>query len=134
MSKENVDELRRMWDAFNRRDLDSWLDGFDPEVEWHTAREDPDAGVHHGRPGVMRYAEQWLDAYGDLRVEPLEIIDADDRVLAWIRVTGRGGASGADVNMEQAQVLTFREGRVAVAYEYFDRAEALAAAGLPEES
>jgi hypothetical protein len=49
MSQETVDAARGMWDAFNRRDLDAWLEGFDPEVEWHAAREDPDAGVHHGR-------------------------------------------------------------------------------------
>jgi ketosteroid isomerase-like protein len=133
MSQENVDAARGMWDAFNRRDLDAWLEGFDPEVEWHTAREDPDAGVHHGRSGVKRYAEQWLDAYDDLRVEPLEIVDAGDEVLVWIRVTGHGGASGVGVDMEQAQVLTFRDGRVAVGREYFDRAEAFEVAGLPAE-
>ena len=134
MSQENVDLARRMWDAFNRRDLEAWLEGFDPEVEWHTAREDPDAGVHHGRPGLMGYAEQWLDAYDDLRVDPVEVIDAGDEVLVWIRVTGRGGASGIAVDMEQAQVLTFRDGRVAVGREYFDRAEALEVAGLREET
>jgi ketosteroid isomerase-like protein len=81
----------------------------------------------------MRYAEQWLDAYDDLRVEPLELIDAGDEVLLWIRVTGHGGASGVAVDMEQAQVLTFRDGRITVGREYFDRAEADEAAGVRKE-
>ena len=64
----------------------------------------------------------------DLRAE--ELIDAGDKVFAWIRFSGRGTTSGAPVEMEQAQIWTFREGRVVRVEEYFDRTEALEAAGL----
>jgi ketosteroid isomerase-like protein len=34
MSQENVETLRRGYEAFNRRDIDGALEGLDPEVEW----------------------------------------------------------------------------------------------------
>ena len=36
MSEENVENVRRGMDAWNRGDLDEWLAGFGPEGELHT--------------------------------------------------------------------------------------------------
>ena len=36
MSRENVENVRRGIDAWNRGDLDEWLGGFAPEAELHT--------------------------------------------------------------------------------------------------
>ena len=36
MSEENVERIRRAFDAFNRRDLDVFLALIDPEVEFTT--------------------------------------------------------------------------------------------------
>ena len=35
MSQENVDIMRQGDDAFNRRDREAFLAGFDPDAEWH---------------------------------------------------------------------------------------------------
>jgi ketosteroid isomerase-like protein len=35
MSGENVEAVKRAFDAFNRGDLDAMLKDLDPEVEWH---------------------------------------------------------------------------------------------------
>ena len=51
-------------------------------------------------------------------------------VFLWVRFSGHGEGSGAPVEMELAHVLTMRDGKVARTVEYFDRAEALEAAGL----
>ena len=53
-------------------------------------------------------------------------------VFLWVRFSGHGEGSGAPVEMELAHVLTMRDGKVAQTVEYFDRAEALEAAGLSE--
>ena len=45
-----------------------------------------------------------------------------------MRVTGTGRTSGIPLDMEQAQVMTVRDGRIVGTHEYFDRTEALAAA------
>jgi ketosteroid isomerase-like protein len=131
VSQENVDRVRRSYDAFNTGDLDAWIEEFlDPEIEWQAAREDPDAALHRGHDEIRRYAAQWTEAYEDLRLNPLEVLDAGDRVFSWVHVTGRGRASGMALDMEQAQVGTIRDGKTVRVDEYFDKTEALEAAGL----
>jgi ketosteroid isomerase-like protein len=132
MSQENVEILRRAYDAFNRGDLDMLASEFyDPQVEWQTSREDPDAATHRGREAVRRYFDQWLESFEGLHADVEEYIDAgDDRVFTWVRWTGRGRESGIDTEWWLAIVSTLRGGRILRVEEYFDRAEGLEAAGL----
>jgi ketosteroid isomerase-like protein len=134
MSRENVEIMRRAYDAFNRGDLDVLSAEFhDPQIEWQTSREDPDAAAHRGREDVRRYIGQWLDSFEGLRADVEEYIDAaDDRVFTWARWTGRGRGSGIDAEWWLATVFTLRDGRVIRAEEYFNRSEALEAVGLSE--
>jgi hypothetical protein len=54
-------------------------------------------------------------------------------VFVWVHFSGHGADSGAAMNMELAHVLTIdEEGRTRRLQEFFDRAEALSAAGLEE--
>ena len=55
MSQENIENMRRVIDAWNRRDRDEWLAGFAPEAEWHTSGLFADEGVYRGRAGLERY-------------------------------------------------------------------------------
>jgi ketosteroid isomerase-like protein len=65
-------------------------------------------------------------------VEPIEARGTEDKVFLWLRFSGHGEGSGIPVEMELAHVITMRGGRAARIVEYFDRAEALKAAGLSE--
>ena len=134
MPEENVEILRKAYDAFNRGDLDALYHEFhDPEIEWQTSREDPDAATHRGREGVRRYIGQWLDSFDGLHADVEEYIEAaGGRVFTWTRWTGRGRGSGIDAEWWLATVFTLRDGRVTRAEEFFDRQEALEAVGLSE--
>ena len=63
--------------------------------------------------------------------EPQELVDAGDKVFAFIRTRARGKASGVEVDAHVANVWTFRDGKP-VEFTYFgeDREGALEAAGL----
>jgi ketosteroid isomerase-like protein len=67
----------------------------------------------------------------DFRAE--ELIDSGDKVFAWIRFSGKGTTSGVPVEMELAQIWTFRGGKVVRVEEYFDRTEALEAVALLDQ-
>ncbi len=59
------------------------------------------------------------------------MIDAGDKVLALVRVSGRGKASGVEVETHTWNVWTFRDGKpVEMTYFGDDRAAAFEAAGL----
>ena len=132
MSQENVEIVRRLTEALNARAFDTYyVEFFDPEVEWQTSAEDPDAATHRGRQAYERYVEQWLDGFQGMHIDIEESIDVgDDRVFTWSRFTGRGRTSGAPADWYLAIVFTIRDGRVVRAEEYFDRDEALEVAGL----
>ena len=134
MSQENVEIVRRAFDAFNRGDLDLLASEFyDPQVEWKTSREDPDAATHRGREAVRRYFDQWRESFEGLHADVEDYIDAsNDRVFTWVRWTGRGRESGIDTEWWLAIVSTLRGSTILRVEEYFDRAEGLVAAGLSE--
>jgi ketosteroid isomerase-like protein len=77
--------------------------------------------------------EQWIESFDGLHADVEEYIDVgDDRVFTWSRFTGRGRTSGVPADWHLAIIFTIRGGKVVCGEEYFDRAEALEAAGLRE--
>jgi hypothetical protein len=71
-----------------------------------------------------------VEAYPDLRVEPLEIMTNGDRALVWASWRGHGAGSGVPIEMEMAQVWTVEDGKIRRIAEFSDRDEGLEAAGL----
>ena len=74
----------------------------------------------------------WADRR--IRWRPKELIDAGDRVLAFVWTGGRGKVSGVEVEAYVWNVWTFRTGKP-VEWTYFgeDRAAALEAVELSEQ-
>jgi ketosteroid isomerase-like protein len=133
MSQENVEALRRAFDAFSRGDLDAAVADAAPDVEYVTA------GVIPGQARVTRSAEElkeairWLsDAFADSRLVAEEILDAGEKVLGGFTLSGRGKASGVETSMTLWQVWTFKEGKFIHGQGFTNREQALEAAGLSE--
>jgi ketosteroid isomerase-like protein len=131
---QNVEIVRRSAETFTAADLDRYVDEFiAPDIVWCTSAEDPDAGTHEGHEAFRRYIEQWMDSFDGLHAEVEELIDAGNgRVFAWARWTGRGRTSGVDADWHLAIIYTLRDGKISRGEEYFDRGDALRAAGLAE--
>jgi ketosteroid isomerase-like protein len=134
MSQENVEVVRRAYEAQTDGRLDDWFEFLDPEIEWRGPREFPDlAEPHFGHEGVARYVAKVNEVFDDYRMVPEEFIDAGgDQVLVFSREGGRGKGSGAEVESKAGEMWTFRDGKV-MRHKSFDTpAEALEAAGLSE--
>jgi uncharacterized protein len=123
----------RGYEAFNRGDIPGALADIDPEIEWHTyIVPGPGGGTYRGHEGVR---ELWNDArnvFGEFRNEPERLIGAGDKVVAFVRVCGRGRESGVEVKAKIAHVHTLRDGKVVRVESFEDREEALRAVGLTE--
>ena len=133
MSQEDVDRIRRGYEAFGRRDLDAALEMADPAIEAHDPAEMPDSAIHRGREAVRRDWEQTLDLFDDFSIAIEEIFDAGEEVVVFLHYRGRGKESGAAVALQMAHVLTFKDGLAVRLRQYLDRAEALEAAGMSEQ-
>jgi ketosteroid isomerase-like protein len=133
MSQEQVNELRRALDAFNRRDKAAFLALCQPDIENVPPRDWPESEITEGREAVWDFLVTNTDPWEDSPLEYAELIDPGNDVLAAeIQGEMRGTASGADVHWRFWQVATFREGKVDHLRWFSDRAEALEAAGQSE--
>ena len=137
MSRENVELLRWLVEAFNRRDLRGFASKLHEDVEWVPALiPQAEAGPEtefRGVEGFWRWIEATDDVMSEFLVEAESYRDlGDDRVLLLGLVVGRGRASGAEVRAELGQVFTFHNGQVVSYRGYLDRTEALEAVGLSE--
>lgn len=112
-------------------DLDKHAGLLHPEVEWQTNWPGLAPAVH-GIDGVRRYLEAFLEPWEWVRSEVREIVDVNEEtVFVWNHVRTRGKESGAELEMEIFDVLTFRAGQIVLRRTWPTRAPALAAAGLP---
>ena len=132
MSQENVEIVRRYYEATNKGEHDSVAELMAPDIELDASRRRIEPGVWRGREEVLEAARKVRDAWQSLSVEPEELIPVGDRVVALVLNTARGKASGAAVESRTGQVWTVRDGKL-VRFEYFGTPEeALEAVGLAE--
>ncbi len=130
MSQENVDRTREYIDAYNRRDFDTALQHFDPNIQWVLpALQASDSA--QGPESVRRFWEGLDETMDELRLDPQEFVDCGDRVAVRLRYFGRGKGSGVEIETEMYhQVTTFRSGTI-VRMEYVTSwPEALEVAGV----
>lgn len=132
MSDENVEQLRRSYEAFNMTgmvDLEIWA----TDVEYvQTADVGAGETVVRGREGVAQAIGELTDAFEGLRVEPERFVDLGDRVLAFVRLRGRARRSGVPVDSSFAHVATFRGSEITHWQAFARRDDALEAVGLRE--
>ncbi len=132
MSQENVELAKRAADAYNRRDIDTlFAELATPDFEWWPALTRAyEGGCYQGREGAERFAADTRENWEELQTIAEEFRDLGDRVLMLGRQLGRGKGSGAQVDAPIAAIYDFRGDRIWRFRAYFDRAEALRAAGL----
>ena len=133
MSQENVEIIRLMYEHFNRTGEPDW-ELFGPEAEFDATAV---VGfgryqINAGREEIMRILGDYAAAFEDWRIEPEEIIDAGDQVVAAVRDGGRLRGTDDEVYNRFTHIWTFRSGKVVRWKTFTDRAEALEAAGLSE--
>ena len=136
MSEENVEIVKRAYDAWNADDLDAWLAEFDPEAEWHTAIEQALEGkksAYRGHDGLRKAWEEYRgEAWGGFRAQVQEIRDLGESVLVLGHLGLSGPTTGIEFSPEFGQLVTFRGGKALRSEDFLSYAEALEAAGLSE--
>jgi ketosteroid isomerase-like protein len=134
MSQENVEIVRRGYDLFAAGDLEGLAALIAPDAET------PDAsalgltgtatGIRRGPEGFLRAIGEVTEAFDDYRVEAEELTDAGDAVVASVRISGRGKASGAPQEAHLAHLWVLRDGKAIRGEVYRTTEEALEAARL----
>jgi ketosteroid isomerase-like protein len=136
MSQENVERAREGYEALSRAvasgDFDGLLgDYIHPDIEWVPMEGSPDSVVVlRGRAAVGARLAEILEAMDDPQIATEEFIDAGDKTVVAVRMSGRGKASGIQVEGRLFHVVTEEHHKVARIEWYATRNEALKAVGL----
>jgi ketosteroid isomerase-like protein len=131
MSQENVEILRRSYEAYGRGDLSDVRRGTDPE--FITYREEPDGATYHGWEGFLKAVAEWVEDFDEFTFTAEEFIDANDhQVVVRVHQTAVGARSGAPIAADFWFVHTLRDGRGTRLDMFATKARALEAAGLRE--
>jgi hypothetical protein len=119
---ENSDTVRGAYESFAKQDIPGVLGTFSEGIEWDVPKSLPNGGVHHGPDDVGQFFAGLADAYGELRVEPDEYLDAGDKVIVRGHHRGRGN-NGVEFEASFVHIWTVEAGKATAFFEVADTAE-----------
>jgi ketosteroid isomerase-like protein len=133
MAQQNIEIVRRVFEAFNNEDIERIVEFMHPDLEVEIPAElsaEPD--TYRGPDGIRRYFRSFGDALEEVRFEPERMWESGQSVVVDLRLTARGRQTSIPVEQRSTGVWTIRDGRVVSVRAYGLRSEAFAAAGLRE--
>jgi len=134
VSQENVEIVRRVYNAYSERDYARSFELYAPDIEFDVSHlgDVGVANVYHGHEGVRACFRDLLGAFSTFDYAVESVADHGDHVLALVREHGVGRASGVILDRRHYALWSIRDGKVVSMRAYLDRAGALKALGLEE--
>jgi ketosteroid isomerase-like protein len=126
MSQQDVEALRALYDAFNRSDLQPLLDGFHAEIEVEETEDLGYAalllrvlgprfvilsGSYRGIDEVRRLFESVWEIAEWFRVEILEMLEAERKVIVSLRMEAKARDTGIVGEARAVHLWTMRDGK-----------------------
>jgi ketosteroid isomerase-like protein len=130
MSEGNVERARRAYRHFNEvGEFDAEF--ISPDCEFDYSNAMPDVPPFRGLDRANAVLREWTAAFEDFRVEADRFLDAsDDRLVVFVRNTGRLKEGGAPIENRFVHVWTIRDDMGIRLEGFVDEGAALEAAGL----
>jgi ketosteroid isomerase-like protein len=117
----DADQMRAVYDAFNRRNFDDLAALLDPEVVFVEAEPRGErARERRGRDRLLEYLDAWWDAWETVQWEVYDAREQDGRVLSLCTVRGRPRGTDVEVERGMAHISRFRDGRMLLSRSYVD--------------
>jgi ketosteroid isomerase-like protein len=130
---DNLDIVRRHFEARSDGDIDAMVRDMDAQVELDLTRSiAPYRGSYRGHEAVGGLVQTLREAWDEMTWEPEELIEAGDRVVAVLRMSGRGKGSGIEARARGANVFTIRNGKIIRVQVFQDKHDALETVGLQQ--
>jgi ketosteroid isomerase-like protein len=131
MSQENVDIVRRVYDALNRNDFDAAFRDAHPDFQISFKRG-PLAGTRRGREAPEAVLSDMRAAFDAWTIEPSELLESRTQIVAIVKNRVRPKGTDAEIETRNGHLWTIRDGTI-LSLEGFPNADdALEAAGLRE--
>lgn len=132
MSSGNVELIRSLTDAWNKSG-DPGLDAYHEDAEFDFGAWGFDfSGSFRGREVIDRMVGEVKETWEEIEVEPVDLIDAGDKVVLSGRFSLRQRGTGLQVRDSGSLVYSLVDGKIARVELYRDHEQALEAAGIRE--
>src|SRR4051794_27912746 len=119
MSRENVDVVRRAFEALGREDMEDAVADISPDAEMYDY-DIPDASVYQGPDGFVKWLSVWSESWESWRFGDLDVGDAGgSRVVALFLMMVKGRGRGVEITRRDAVAYTLDEGKI-VRMEYYN--------------
>jgi ketosteroid isomerase-like protein len=147
MTQQNVETLRRMYEAFNDRDIEGLMDQFHPDIEIEETQDLAYAaallrvlgprfvilsGGYRGKGQVRKLWQTVWEISEWFLVEPEDFIEVGAMVVVPLVLNARAKGTGLEGEAPTAHLWEMRDGKGFRLQVFVDRQQALAAARLPK--
>jgi ketosteroid isomerase-like protein len=127
MPQESTQVVRKIFDAFQRRDLETFLTLMDPEVEYRSLVLEVE-GVYYGHEGLRSWWDSLLAVFPEWNPTVEDAREVGNRVVSRVRAEGHGTGSGVPLERDFWHVAEIRNGRMTFSAFFRTEEEALEAA------
>ena len=109
VAESRLDQVRRVYAAWGRGDFTVGWEWLADDAQFVPLDDLTDPELTRGSEAIRGFLDDLLDSFSELRIEPLEFVEAGDRVRVKVRqrVVGRG--SGASSEFEYWMEWVFDE-------------------------
>lgn len=115
MSQENVEIVRRGYELFAAGEYEELGKLIAPDAETPDTGglgiEESASGTRKGPEGFLLAIEEVAEAFDEYTVEASDFVDLGDVVVANVRISGVGRASGVNLEEHLAHVWVMRDGQ-----------------------
>ena len=114
--------------AYNRRDIGRLCQLMSEDIDLRPPVSALSGRAYRGHDGIVQWLRDVDESFSTAQIEPLELRDLGDRVVALTRFDVEGHGSRVPLGSELGLVLMVADGRLTSWVGFFSHAEALDAA------
>ena len=131
-SQRNMEIVRRSIDTFNVGGIEATAEFAHPDIVFEEPPSQPGVKTARGIDDVRATFSAFDEAWEEHRSELEEIRDLGEGEVLTLTVEHLRGREGVAFSQPCATIYTLREGKIARVRPFWDRADALRAAGLAD--
>jgi ketosteroid isomerase-like protein len=130
MSQENLEIVRRAIDAYNARDLNTYLATISESIRFQSRFRAVDPVVYHGHADLRRYFANLDEVWSRYEMQLERMVPAGTQVAALCHLYAVGRDSDVQLEEHPGVVFTLEAGTIVAMDSYPTHAETLAAIGV----
>ena len=111
MTAENIEIVRRFYECWSAGKLPGPAEYMDPDIEYVNPEGAIEPGTRRGIAEFSAAVNKTYEAWEYWRVEPEELREVGDMVVAVLTYRTKGRGSGVEIEGRESALWTLRDGR-----------------------